>query len=340
MMSREPVPMAQVYPPARSYSLAKLNQAMPRDYGQFEKVRVEKSANGDRRSHKLFEGLRRQQSYDADQIRAMYRNQSRHPEGFNSLQLLGANDDIRYLDKFMDTNRGRRHTREPVDNPKLKDTAKSNKSKSTNSNKSGKDKESVTVSGNDEILAFIGSLTSAASVDNIYESVEQIHYRKTVESMNRQEKVRSVQKTGHPLFDRLREERALAGGNDQETYTTLNSSHKRISRSAAPSRKISAHSSPVSSSNSSSDEQDQNSQRHRRVSVPAYLQQQAPSKQAHRKQHPVPTNPMRWGRPGSAGSESDEEWVIPRPKFINKRRDVRTSSTDESDSSTKSSPMR
>ncbi|XP_018018475.1 uncharacterized protein LOC108674996 [Hyalella azteca] len=366
-----PVPMAQMYPPVRSYSMAKLNQGPARDYSQFEKVRVEKQhVSGDRRKHRLFEGLRRQQSYEGEAGFSRFLNQPNRNERFNSLQLLGANDDGRYLDHFMETQRGRTMTREPVEQPKGKDRAKTNKllNSATNSLNSKNKENKISVTANGEILALIGTLTGAASVDNIYESVEQIHYRKTLETLDREEKVRSIHRTGHPLFDSLREERALAGGNDNDTYATLNSSHKRVSRSAAPGRKTSCTSSPVYSSTSSSDELDLTLQRNRRISVPitqkpkiAALQQQ--QAQQHRaQQHPqrprapqpqqtqMPryrkqqvnalspnSSPVRWG---SAGSESDEEWIIPRPKFYNRKREVRGSSTDESDSSTKSSPIR
>lgn len=358
-MGREPVTMVQVYPPARSYSLAKLNhhhQGPPhhRDFShQYEKVRVERTLpknSGDRRPHRLFEGLRRQQSYDGDMGHVRYhQQQTRRQEGFNSLQLLGAQDDGRYLDRFMETHRGRAIARDHIDPSKGKDKNKKDKSATNSlSSKTNNRESKLSVTANGEILALIGSLTGAASVDNIYESVEQIHYRKTLETLDREEKIRTIQRTGHPLFDHLREERALAGGNDTETYATLNSTHKRAaSRLAVPSRKTSAASSPVYSSTSSGDEQDPSVQRSRRVSVPVMHQHQQKQQQQQQQQPRLrnqpnpPSSPIRWGgRPGSAGSESDEDWIIPRPKFYNKRREVRTNSTDESDSSTKSSPMR
>ncbi|KAF2350633.1 hypothetical protein FHG87_018611 [Trinorchestia longiramus] len=347
-MGREPVAMAQVYPPARSYSLAKLNlhQGPPqRDFShQYEKVRVEKTNHknsGDRRPHRLFEGLRRQQSYDGDvgHVRHHHHQQQmRRQDGFNSLQLLGAQDDGRYLDRFMETHRGRAMARDHADPSKGKDKNKKDKnSMNSLSSKLNNNKENkLSLPANGEILALIGSLTGAASVDSIYESVEQIHYRKTVENLDREEKVRSIQKTGHPLFDRLREERALAGGNDTETYATLNSTHKRTApRTVLPNRKTSATSSPTYSSTSSGDEQDVCVQRSRRVSAPVIRhhkqqqqQQQPPQQQQqqqprHRNQQNPSSSPIRWGgRPASAGSESDEDWIIPRPKFYNRRREV------------------
>jgi len=45
--------------------------------------------------------------------------------------------------------------------------------------------------------------------DKIYESLEQVQLRKSLESANRRAKTSKVKRTGHPLFDSLREERAL-----------------------------------------------------------------------------------------------------------------------------------
>jgi len=45
--------------------------------------------------------------------------------------------------------------------------------------------------------------------ETIYESLEQINLRKERENKHRQAKISKVQRTGHPLFDHLREERAL-----------------------------------------------------------------------------------------------------------------------------------
>lgn len=333
---REPVPMAQGYPPSRSYSLAKLNMPMPRDYGIYEKVKAD---GGQRRPQRMFEKLRRQQSYDENMYpRMVYQNpHARRSEGFDSLQLLGAHNDDRYLEHFMENNnRGRTLTREAENHKNDKNTLLSNKSKNSNtssnsSNSRKKSKQEKENKSNFSIssvaMALIGSLAGSQSEKNIYESVEQIHYRKTLETLNRREKIRDVHRTGHPLFDHLREERAIATSsvskNPSGNSDTIN---RRVSRSAGPSRKISATSSPIYSSNSSGDEQDNVRRLH------------APSRNERKLSHGVqPT----WRRAGSAGSESDDEWAIPRPKIGGRRRgDARTPSTDESDSSSKSSPMR
>jgi len=47
------------------------------------------------------------------------------------------------------------------------------------------------------------------SENGIYESLVEITLRKSIENANRRAKISRVQKTGHPLFDHLREERAL-----------------------------------------------------------------------------------------------------------------------------------
>lgn len=336
--------MAQAYPPSRSYSLAKLNMA--RDYGIYEKVKVSEP----RRPNRMFEKLRRQQSYDENMYpRMVFHNQPRRLDGFDSLQLLGAQNDDRYLDRFMDQSRGRTLSRDHESNKNLKNTLLSTKSSnSKNSNNSNNSNSRKTINNNNSnnkenkrnstnisslAIALIGSLAGSTSADNLYESVEQIHYRKTIENLNRREKVRDVHRTGHPLFDHLREERAMASTNvNTNPNGTLPSANKqRMSRSAGPSRKTSTTShSPLYSSNSSGDEQD-TIRRTRVVSR---------NDVSTRQERKVSTVSTPWKRAGSAGSESDDEWVIPRPKIGGRRREARVSSTDESDSSSKSSPMR
>jgi len=326
MPSRDPGPMVQMYPPSRSYSLAKLN--VPRDFGIYEKVKVENRNN----PHRMFDKLRRQQSYDDNMYpRMMYTGPPRRPEGFDSLQLLGAQNDDRYLDNFMESSRARTLNRDNEKNNKntllsTKSKNSNNSNGSNNSNKKSNNKENKRkgkegkeggMSSLSSIaLALFGSLANSSSVDNIYESVEQIHYRKTLETLNRLEKVRDVHRTGHPLFDHLREERALASG----------TTGKRTSRSAGPSRKTSTVTSPTYSSNSSGDEQE----------IKRVYREDAVRRE--RMQTKVPPTKMR--RAGSAGSESEDEWVIPRPKFGGRKRDSHIPSTDESDSSSKSIPMR
>jgi len=53
------------------------------------------------------------------------------------------------------------------------------------------------------------SSCSDSEDDALYESLEQINYRKSIENKSRQAKISAVKRTGHPLFDSLREERAL-----------------------------------------------------------------------------------------------------------------------------------
>lgn len=323
MPPRDPGPMVQMYPPSRSYSLAKLN--VPRDYGIYEKVKVENRNH----PHRMFDKLRRQQSYDDNMYhRMMYNGPSRRPEGFDSLQLLGTQNDDRYLDNFMENNRSRTLNRDMDKNSKntllsTKSKNSNNSNGSSNSNKKMNNKENerkgkkgAGMSLSSIALALIGSLGNSSSVDNIYESVEQIQYRKTLETLNRREKVRDIHRTGHPLFDHLREERALASGN----------AGKRTSRSAGPSRKTSTISNPAYSSNSSGDEQE------------VKKNNRGDAVRKERLQTKVPPTNMR--RAGSAGSESEDEWVIPRPKFGGRKRNSHVQSTDESDSSSKSIPMR
>lgn len=320
---REPVPMAQMYPQSRSYSLAKLNN-MPRDYGIYEKVRV---GGEQRRPYGMFDKLRRQQSYDDNMVHKMMfqQNQPRRLDGFDSLQMLNGHNDERILEKLMENSKGRTLTRDydSSKNNSGKSTLLSTKSKNKKNKENNKEnKRNNGLSISSVAMALIGSLANSKSEDNIYESVEQIHYRKTMENLNRKEKVRDIHRTGHPLFDHLREERAIASGSDNKRSNT------------GPSRKTSTTSSPLYSSNSSGDEQDNTL---RRSNGRIYQTRNEVMRNERRHSHAVsPT----WRRAGSAGSESDDEWAIPRPKIGGRRRDARVSSTDESDSSSKSSPMR
>jgi len=54
------------------------------------------------------------------------------------------------------------------------------------------------------------------SENGTYESLVQINLRKSIENANRRAKIARVQKTGHPLFDHLREERAIKENNPRK----------------------------------------------------------------------------------------------------------------------------
>lgn len=271
----------------------------------------------------MFEMLKNRTNQEkADYIRMMKSREHKKLAGeaagyptFDSLKLLGAENDAQYLDVFMSEGEA-----------KLRGRSSSHASK--NSSK----RSSVNV--DDLKKSIMGGLRSVTSEENIYESVEVIQYRKQMEALSRQNKIRSVPKTGHPLFDHLREEHVL-----------------KPRRHHGDHRRAEAHTSDGGSnshsSSGSSDEFDYVKKPNTRFSRREVLMggtQQAkkqpkearPAKQANRR---VP----------DAGSESDDDWAIPRPKICNGGgRNRRTGAAgfassnthDESDSSSKSTGLR
>ncbi|XP_042866927.1 uncharacterized protein LOC122249837 [Penaeus japonicus] len=226
---------------------------------------------------------------------------------FDSLNLLGAENDASYLDRFM--SEGERRPRS-----------------GSHGHRHGGKRNSVNVDNIKKTL--IGSLRSVASDENIYESMEVINYRKTVEAISRNNKVRSVPKTGHPLFDHLRVEKVLKPRRPQH--------HQRHSDGS---------NSP--SSSGSGDEFEYVKKPNCRFSRREVLMGSAPQKHQQRepKQQMYPNKHIR--HVIEEGSESDEDWAIPRPKFCEGARSRRTGaglmtqlSHEESDSSSKSTGLR
>lgn len=275
-------------------------------------------------AHPMFEMLKNRHNQEkADYIRMMKTREHKkmvaeagYPT-FDSLKLLGAENDAQYLDVFMTEGEA-----------KLRSRSASHASK--NSSK----RSSVNV---DEIKkSLLGGLRTAASEENIYESVEVIQYRKQIEALSRQSKVRSVPKTGHPLFDALREENVLKPRRHQH-----GGEHRRSEVHTSDGASNSQ------SSSGSSDEFDYVKKPNTRFSRREVLM--GGTLQA--KQQPKETRPTKQPnrRVPDASSESDDEWAIPRPKICNgggrSRRTGATglassSSHDESDSSSKSTGLR
>lgn len=277
-------------------------------------------------SHPMFEMLRNRHNQDkADYIRMMKTREHKRMSGetgyptFDSLKLLGAENDAHYLDAFMTEGEA-----------KLRGRSSSQASKSGGGSSK---RSSVNV---DELKkTLISGLRSTQSVENIYESVEVIQYRKQMEALNRQSKIRSVPKTGHPLFDALRVENVLkprkqgaeTGGRRSDVQTSDGGSNTQ-------------------SSSGSSDEFDYVKKPNTRFSRREVLmtgsqQVKKQPKEARHSKHSSRHVP-------DAGSESDDEWAIPRPKIANGGRSRRTGATglvsstshDESDSSSKSTGLR
>lgn len=272
--------------------------------------------------HPVFEMLKNRTNQEkADYIRMMKTREHKKLAGeagyptFDSLKLLGSDNDAQYLDAFM-----------------AEGEAKLRARSSSHASKNSSKRSSVNV--DDLKKSIMGGLRSVTSEENIYESVEVIQYRKQMEALSRQNKIRSVAKTGHPLFDHLREEHVLKPRRHH-------GEHRRSSEVHTSDGGSNSH-----SSSGSSDEFEYVKKPNTRFSRREVLMggaQQAkkqpkearPAKQANR---PAP----------DAGSESDDDWAIPRPKICNGARSRRTgaaglassSSHDESDSSSKSTGLR
>lgn len=276
--------------------------------------------------HPMFEMLKNRHNQEkADYVRMMKTREHKKMAGeagyptFDSLKLLGAENDAQYLDVFMTEGEA-----------KLRGRSSSHASK--NSSK----RSSVNV---DEIKkSLLGGLRTVASEENIYESLEVIQYRKQMESLSRQNKIRSVPKTGHPLFDHLRVENVLKPRRHQH------SGEHRRSEVHTSDGGSNSH-----SSSGSSDEFDYVKKPNTRFSRREVLMGSTQQLKKQPKEVRPAKQPNR--RVPDAGSESDDDWAIPRPKICNgvtvsrSRRTgatglVSSSSHDESDSSSKSTGLR
>lgn len=278
-------------------------------------------------AHPMFDMLKNRHNQEkADYIRMLKTREHKKMLGepgyptFDSLKLLGAENDAQYLDVFMTEGEA-----------KLR--ARTNSQASKNSSK----RSSVNV--DDLKKTLLGGLRNVASEENLYESVEVIQYRKQIEALSRQNKIRSVPKTGHPLFDHLRVENVLKS--------------KRHQHSGGESRRSETHTSDggsnSQSSSGSSDEFDYvkkpNTRFSRREVLMGGTMQKKQSKEGRQAKQPSRRVP-------DAGSESDDDWAIPRPKIANgvvsggrSRRTgalglASSTSHDESDSSSKSTGLR
>ncbi|KAK8746345.1 hypothetical protein OTU49_017369 [Cherax quadricarinatus] len=277
--------------------------------------------------HPMFDALKTRHAQDKhDYARMMKLRDLKKMAGecgyptFDSLKLLGAENDANYLDVFMS------------DGTRPRMRSNSHTSKGSSKRNSNVDVENIK-------KTLLGSLRSAASDENIYESVEVIQYRKTVEAISRQNKVRSVPKTGHPLFDHLRVENVLkprrqhSGEHHQHHHH-----HHRRSETHNSDGGSNSH-----SSSGSGDEFDYAKKPNCRFSRREVLMTSQTLKK-----HPKEARPQKHSREqvAEAGSESDDDWAIPRPKICGRNR--RTGATglmntvgqDESDSSSKSTGLR
>ncbi|KAG0714666.1 cGMP-dependent protein kinase, isozyme 2 forms cD5/T2 [Chionoecetes opilio] len=272
--------------------------------------------------HPMYEMMRNRQTQDkADYVRMMKTREHKRMSGepgyptFDSLKLLGADNDAHYLDAFMTEGEA-----------KLRARSTSQASKSTTSKRS-----SMNVDGIKKSL--MTGLRSAQSHENIYESVEVIQYRKTVEALNRQSKLGSVPKTGHPLFDHLRVENKLKPRRQQNGGEQVEQVRRR---SNVPTSDGGSNS---QSSSGSSDEFDYVKKPNTRFSRREVLMGGSQQVKKHPKEARHSKNPSR--QVPEAGSESDDEWAIPRPKMSELGRSRRTGAMglvssithDESDSS-------
>lgn len=250
--------------------------------------------------HPMFDALKSKHAQEkADYVRMLKSGGRRMDPAyptFDSLKLLGSENDANYLDRFME---GERRPRSSSHSSTTKHSSKRN----------GVNVDSIK-------KTLLGSLRSMASDENIYESLEVINYRKTIEAISRNSKVRSVPKTGHPLFDHLREENVLKPRRGHHH-------HRHSDGSNSP-----------SSSGGSGDEFEYAKKPNCRFSRRELLQQQQKPSNRYNK-HVI-----------EEGSESDDDWAIPRPKLCDGGRSRRTGalmsslSHEESDSSSKSTGLR
>ncbi|XP_071517451.1 uncharacterized protein [Panulirus ornatus] len=288
------------------------------------------------KTHPMFEALRTSHAMDkAEYARMLRMRELKKLAGevgyptFDSLKLLGAENDAHYLDAFMSENGKLRHAMDDNDY-RLRARSISHASKGS-SKRNSANIDTIKKS-------LLGSLRSAASDENIYESVEVIQYRKQIEALNRQNKVRSVPKTGHPLFDHLRVENVLKPRRQQQQQQQQQQHHHH--------RRSEMHNSDGGSNSHSSSGSGDEFDYARKPNCRFSRREVLMGSQQPRKQQQEPRHQKQSTRHVTeAGSESDDDWAIPRPKICGRNRrtgatGLMTVSHDESDSSSKSTGLR
>ncbi|XP_076067398.1 uncharacterized protein LOC143040336 isoform X2 [Oratosquilla oratoria] len=329
--------------------------------------------------HPMFNALKSRHLQDRANYERMIKvkDPRRTAEGlyptFDSLKLLGAENDAYYLDSFMAPKHRYGGGGDDHENRhRARSSSQSNRKRNSSNNR-----QSV----NMDVLAktLLGSLRSAASEENIYESTEAINYRKTMEEMDKQEKIRDVCKTGHPLFDALRVKNALSRPLRREshmssmynlnTLATLASSRPKMARQHSHPSGTSDGNSNSNSSSGSGDEFDYVQKPNHRFSRKAVISTATTERRGHhhkhakhehnthRPSHGTHNHHSRHHHSNNRNSESDDEWAIPRPKLMelnakSQSRHRRTgvsaaripssvsSGPEESDSSSKSTGLR
>lgn len=292
--------------------------------------------------HPMFEALRARNAYDRSEYARMMHRKISEPAypTFDSLKLLGADNDVNYLEGFM--SEGSSHTNS-LHHPhhRLPHSRSANgdldfrpraRSVSTNNTKNLPSKRN-SVHADSLKKTILGSLKSAASDENIYESLEVINYRKTIDFIKKHNKLKSLPKTGHPLFDHLRAEKLLKGGQQNlysdNSHSSSGSGDDEVEYIRKPNRRISRNEimmGPQGELHEHKQKLKKKSQSHHKSSTHLAQHTEAP------------------------GSESDDDWAIPRPTFSGlERRTRRTGapgglmtqvSQEESDSSSKSACLR
>jgi len=284
---------------------------------------------------------------------------------FDSTMLLGNDNDTSYLDNFMNTSK----SLSKDSKPKGTDTKhrKSVTSSAPTSERSSGIKNSRSHSSlNLDSVAktLLAKMRSAASDEEIYESMEIINHRKTLEHITRRDQSAKVKKSKHPLFDHLRTEKAISEyskprqvhhtlplpreareralspqGRDRMVSPHRNGGHsppEQIWPTTGPLSKHPArrgdhmHTSDGNSSGSGDDDFHYEPRPNHKFSRSAVLK----SRQSN----------------GNHQEDSDDDWAIPRPSFGLGERTRRSGatgvkhqrqvSTDESDSSSKSTGLR
>ena len=276
--------------------------------------------------HPMFDMMRNRHNQDkADYIRMMKSREFKRMAGeggyptFDSLKLLGADNDAHYLDAFM-----------------AEGEAKLRARSASHASKSGSSSKRSSMNVDDIKKSLLTGLKTAQSVEDIYESVEVIQYRKQIEALSRQNKIRSVPKTGHPLFDHLRVENVLKPRRQQQ------GGEHGGRRSDVPSSDGGSNS---QSSSGSSDEFEYAKKPNTRFSRREVLMSSSQQMKKQPKEARHAKHSSRHVQDG--GSESDDDWAIPRPNFGNGGRNRRTGATGlvsstshDSDSSSKSTGLR
>jgi len=281
---------------------------------------------------------------------------------FDSTMLLGNENDTSYLDNFMNTSKSSNKDgkNKPTDTKHGRRSVASSAPTSERSAGIKNSKSRSSLNFDSVAKTLLNKMRSAASDEEIYESMEIINHRKTLESITKRDQSNKVKITKHPLFDHLRTERAIKEYVQPSKSNTLPLPRERALSPDGRGRIVSPHRTRGSPSEQiwpttgplSKHPARRSDQMHGTSDGNSSGSGDDDFNYAPKPNHRFSRSAILKTRQdnGNHQEDSDDDWAIPRPSFglgeksrrsgatgVKHQRQV---STDESDSSSKSTGLR